>query len=123
MNEFETYLHDALLDDIAFDDMDIAEFERFRTKYLFDPIGKSFSETIQTLQAHKKGLIDEYQQRYGKPPDLENAKRLFLENQRKNDAARGPTGDVHNNNAVLGQKDLGHQTPGINVCGRADING
>lgn len=91
-------LHDCLLMDIAFEIHQAGEFKKLRQKHLFGPLFKNFDESVKLLRDNKERLMDEYKKKYGKPPDLTLAKRLFLNNQRAHEIAGGGPGtsDFHN---------------------------
>ena len=97
MNKFEQEIHDGYLFDIAFEMNQTGEFLILLRKNPFD---KFYKQIINEMRANKQRLIDEYTNRYGKTPNIQDAKRIFLENK---GAAYFPWGEarvVNHNNSV-----------------------
>ena len=98
MTEFDQFIHDEFLKDIAFDIYYTADLKRIRHKYIFSKTGKNLNETIRLMKESKKRRVYEYATRYGKAPDLKIAKRLFLGDRSADEFSGGGPGVVDNKN-------------------------
>jgi len=103
-------IHDCHLMDIAFEMRQGDVVKKLRAKHFFtDSLFWSLNNNLKLIRKNKERLTDEYRNRYGKAPDTELAKRLFLENEKTPGGAGPDTGNADNNNTVTGQNDLGDQ--------------
>jgi hypothetical protein len=71
---------EALLDSIAFDLYELKFYRSLYHKHSFDDLSNNFSSIIINLKKDLQKLKDDYEQRYGKKPDLKDAWRIFIRN-------------------------------------------
>ena len=103
-------VHDGYLMDIAFEMRQGDIIKTLRAKHFFtDSLFWSLNNNLKLIRKNKERLTNEYRNRYGKAPDIELAKRLFLENEKTPGGAGPDTGNADNNDPVIGQNDLGDQ--------------
>lgn len=97
LDKDEEYLHDELLDDIAFDLNELKYYREMHNKHAFDAMGQHFDDLITMTREHLERLKNDYRKEYGKDPDLKDAWRIFNRNRTDVTEPRGSAGDTNNN--------------------------
>lgn len=65
------------LKDIAFEMFQIEQIYKIREAKIFANSGKLMTKSLKQLKENKKRLIHDYELKFKKTPDIENAKRIF----------------------------------------------
>lgn len=77
-----------LLKDIALELWQINKMKKMANGMNFSAAGKNINKSINQMLKNKERLVDEYNKTYGKEPDIEYAKRIFLRDKEKDDKPR-----------------------------------
>lgn len=96
--DFDRDKEEYHLKDIAFEMAQISKVLELRTGLNFSKAGKNLNEAVTQMRKNKERLIDEYIKTYGKEPDIEAAKRLFLRDQEAYGIAGKEAGVLNNVN-------------------------
>lgn len=107
IEEFDEYMRLSLLKDIARNMYETAEMNKIRSRHVFNHTAKIIDEIIESLRREREGLHNDYKKRYGVEPDIEVAKRLFLEDKAAHECAGREARNADHHDPESGQETVG----------------